>query len=179
MLYFWIFVHPELALRVCLGRRLPCANYLGPKQDWPSQGLTMCKKDRFFNRMNLHICQCVPKRTSFQSVRCIAPSSATGCCVVFSNLAWTVRVSLALALILMPLSLQSSWSISVSIQLRSRFCILFCHVVATNRLVTGTGCQLFKQCWSDQLKTENCKLFEGMFLGHIFNIFLCAHFTSV
>ena len=23
MLYFWIFVHPELALRVCLGRRLP------------------------------------------------------------------------------------------------------------------------------------------------------------
>ena len=58
-------------------------------------------------------------------------------------------------------------------------CILFCHVVAPNRLVTSTGCQLFKQRWSDQLKTENSKLFEGMFLGNIFNIFLCAHFTSV
>ena len=95
----------------------------------------------------------------------------------FSNLAWAVRVSLALVPTLMSLSLQSSWSISVSIQWRSRVCILlFCHVVAPNRLVTSTGCQLFKQRWSDQLEIEDCKLFEGMFLGNIFNIILCAHF---
>ena len=50
-------------------------------------------------------------------------------------------------------------------------CISFCHVVAPNRL--ATGCQLFKQCWSDLLKTEDCKPFEGM-SWQICSIYFCA-----